>query len=215
MLNITTKYLNLRFYACFMKIAIGGKAGSGKSTVAKIIAKKLGYGHYSTGDFMRQMADERGMTILEIQKLAETDPSIDKELDERQKNLGKTQDNFVLDSRLGFLFVPDAVKIFLDCKDEVRAQRIFGDRRPREKNINLEMTQQNIRKRETSENKRYEKFYGFNCYDKSHFDYTIDTTNLTIAQVVDAVMEFIKSRGKLYKGARNTKQYNSSQPNLR
>ncbi len=204
MSNVTTKYLNMSLYVFHMNIVIGGKAGSGKSTVAKIIAKKLGYGHYSTGDFMRQMADERGMTIVGIQKLAETDPSIDEELDERQKNIGKTNDNFVIDSRLGFLFVPNAVKIFLDCDDKVRAERIFKDTRPKERNVTLAMTQQNIRKRETSENKRYEKVYGFNCYDKSHFDLTIDTTKLTIAQVARAAMEFIRSKGKLYKGAKNT-----------
>jgi len=33
-----------------MIITIAGEGGSGKSTVARILAKKLDYKHYSTGD---------------------------------------------------------------------------------------------------------------------------------------------------------------------
>ncbi|PIN81309.1 cytidylate kinase, partial [Candidatus Woesearchaeota archaeon CG10_big_fil_rev_8_21_14_0_10_32_9] len=65
-----------------MKITISGNLGSGKSTVAKMLAKDLGYSHYSTGDFMRKMAEERGITLLELGKIAENDSSIDYELDD-------------------------------------------------------------------------------------------------------------------------------------
>ena len=89
-----------------MIITISGIAGSGKSTVAKLLAKKLNYKHYSIGDFMRQIAKERKLTLLELSKQAEKDNSIDKELDKKQIELGKTKDNFVIDSRLGFHFCP-------------------------------------------------------------------------------------------------------------
>ena len=51
-----------------MIITISGTPGSGKSTVAKMIATKLGFKHYSTGDFMRQMAKERGISLEELSK---------------------------------------------------------------------------------------------------------------------------------------------------
>ncbi|MCX6741353.1 MAG: AAA family ATPase, partial [Candidatus Parcubacteria bacterium] len=46
-----------------MIITLSGKPGSGKTTVAKILAEKLGYKFYSTGDLRGQMAMKRGLTI--------------------------------------------------------------------------------------------------------------------------------------------------------
>ncbi|MBI2112124.1 AAA family ATPase, partial [Candidatus Woesearchaeota archaeon] len=83
-----------------MIITISGTAGSGKSTVGKLLAKKLKYKHYSMGDLQRQIAEQRGITLLELGKLEETDPSIDKELDQKQIQLGKTENKFIIDGRL-------------------------------------------------------------------------------------------------------------------
>ena len=66
-----------------MIITISGKAGSGKSTVAKEIARKLELKHYSIGDLMRQMAKEKNISLSELGELAEKDDSIDKELDKK------------------------------------------------------------------------------------------------------------------------------------
>ncbi|MCH9028900.1 MAG: nucleoside monophosphate kinase, partial [Bacteroidetes bacterium] len=66
-----------------MIITISGKAGSGKSTVAKELARKLELKHYSIGDLMRQMAKEKNISLTELGKLAEKDDSIDKELDKK------------------------------------------------------------------------------------------------------------------------------------
>ena len=46
-----------------MIITISGIAGSGKSTVAKLLAKKLNCKHYSVGDFMRQIAKEKNIPL--------------------------------------------------------------------------------------------------------------------------------------------------------
>ena len=67
---------------------------------------------------MREIAAKRGITLLELSKLAETDRSIDKELDNYQIQLGKDEDNFIIDARLGWHFIPDSIKIFLDVNDE-------------------------------------------------------------------------------------------------
>ena len=100
-----------------MIITISGTPGSGKSTVAKIIARKLKLEHYSTGDFMRQLAEENKMDVLEFGKLAEKDRSIDEELDQRQINLGMEKKDFVIDGRLSWHFIPNAIKVFIRvCK---------------------------------------------------------------------------------------------------
>ncbi|HII15831.1 MAG TPA: AAA family ATPase, partial [Nanoarchaeota archaeon] len=42
-----------------MQITIGGVPGAGKSTVAKLIAEKLGYKSYSMGAIRREIAGSR------------------------------------------------------------------------------------------------------------------------------------------------------------
>jgi len=51
-----------------MIITIGGFAGSGKSTVADIVAKKLGWGRISAGDVFRKLAKEKTQTLDEYIK---------------------------------------------------------------------------------------------------------------------------------------------------
>ena len=179
-----------------MIITISGTAGSGKSTVGKLLAKKLKYKHYSMGDLQRQIAEQRGITLLELGKLEETDPSIDKELDQKQIQLGKTEDYFIIDGRLSFHFIPHSLKIFLDSDLDVRAKRVYTDKisdRSTEKNFSLEDTKKKMLERELSEVKRFTEFYHVNPYDKKNYDLIIDATNMTIEENADLIIRFIES----------------------
>ncbi len=177
-----------------MIITISGTAGSGKSSVGKKLAEKLNYKHYSNGDFMREIATKRGVTILELNKLSESDASVDKELDDRQIKLGKEEDNFIIDSRLGFHFIPNSVKIFLDADIDVRAKRVFNQKRKGiEDNESLEDTKQKIQDRLESEKKRYKELYKVDYLDLVHYDLLVDTTGVSVEEVVDEVREYLKS----------------------
>lgn len=180
-----------------MRITISGKAGSGKSTVAKLLSQKLGLEHYSIGDLMRVMANEKGISLLELNRLAEKDKKIDFELDSRLRQLGKAKDNFVVDGRLTAFFIPDAdARVFLDADDDVRAGRILKDRRQQEKNSSLQETMENIKKREESEKKRYKKYYKVDYLDKKLYNYVIDTTKLSPVQVVEKIIGFASTKQK-------------------
>ena len=175
-------------------ITIGGKPGSGKSTVAKLLAKKLNYGHYSSGNFMRDLAEERKISLLELSRIAEKNKSIDQEIDERQIELGRKEDNFVIDARLGFHFIPNSIKIYLDADFEERAKRILADKIRKEQNIDLQSTKENMKTREESEKKRYKGYYDIDPNDQGYYDLIIDTTSLTPEQAVDKILEFIKNK---------------------
>lgn len=175
-----------------MIISINGTPGSGKSTVAKILARKLKFKHYSTGDYLRRMAGERHMSFLEFSKLAETDRSIDEELDQWQANLGRDEDNFVIDAHLAFHFIPNSKKIFLNANLEEREKRILADTIRKESNVNLENTKQNLKIRIACEKKRWKEYYDLDPYDKSNFDTIIDTTDITPEEAADKVIEFVK-----------------------
>ena len=181
-----------------MIITISGKAGSGKSTIAKILSKRLGLKHYSVGDVMRKMAAEKGIPVLELNKMAEKDKSIDLELDSRLKILGKTEDNFVIDGRLTAYFIPNAeARVFLSAKDKVRAQRIMKDKRIQEKSKSLKEMIGSIGKREESEKKRYKGYYNVDYTKKKLYNCIIDTTNLSPDEVVGKIMKFIKYQKSL------------------
>lgn len=182
-----------------MIISIAGRAGSGKSSVGKELAKKLGYKHYSMGDFMGELAKERGVSLLKISKLAESSTEIDSLIDEKQKKLGNNEDDFVIDSRLGFHFIPKSIKVFLDVDIKVAAERIYNDERlDEQENTSLDTTEENIIKRTESEKKRYREYYNLNPYDPSNYDLLIDTTGQTIIEVVDEILDYLKS-DKAYK----------------
>ena len=175
-----------------MIITISGKAGSGKSTVAKEVAKKLNLKHYSIGDLMRQIAKEKNMSLIELSRLAEKDSSIDTELDKKNIEL-REEDNFIIDGRLTAFFIPYAeLKVFLDCKDKVRAERILNDKREEEKSRNISALIKTIRQREQSERKRYKNLYNVDCYDKKLYDLIIDTTNLSVNEVVEKIIKAVK-----------------------
>jgi len=172
-----------------MIITISGKAGSGKSTIAKELAKKLKLQHYSIGDLMRQIAKERGISLLELSKLAEEDKSIDKELDKKQIEL-KKKDNFVIDGRLTAFFIPHAtLKVYLECEDTIRAERILKEKRKDESAQSIKETIQQITKRENSERKRYKDYYNVDYYDRKLYDVVVDTSHLGIGDVVKRIMD--------------------------
>ena len=51
-----------------ISVAIDGTSGSGKSTVAKILAKKLGFVHLNTGELYRAVAYKAFITKVDYTK---------------------------------------------------------------------------------------------------------------------------------------------------
>lgn len=148
---------------------------------------------------MREMASERGMTILELSRVAETDDSIDREIDARSARLAGSGRSFVMDARLGWYFIPDSVKVFLDVRLEVAAKRVYGAGRHTEtENVDLDATVRAIAQRTESERERYIAYYGIDYFDPAHYDLVIDTSDLTPEEVVETILAHLRARGLVY-----------------
>lgn len=177
-----------------MKITISGMPGSGKTTTAEIIAKKLGMGFYSIGKMQREIANKKGISLGDLSKLEEQSPEVDKEIDDFQKELAK-KDNIIVDSRLGFYFIPNSLKIFLKVDLKEAARRVIKYERADEKFSSEEEAIKSLKKRMKSEDERYKKYYGIKDFrDEKNYDFVLDTTNIEKQEAVKKILEFINNQ---------------------
>jgi cytidylate kinase len=170
-----------------MKITIFGLAGTGKSSTGKKLAEKLQCAFVSTGNLFRELAREAGMSVHDYDIIAENDSSIDQKLDERIAQIGKVHENLVLESRLGWYFVPDSLKIKFICTDEERFKRVAH-----RDGISEEEAKTQSTIRENSHLERFKKVYGIEDYSADeHFDLIIDTTNIHTNEVMEVILNKI------------------------
>ena len=184
-----------------MIISISGTAGSGKSTVAKILAEKLGYKRYYIGGIRRELAKKQNMTIEEFNKLGEKDISTDKVVDDYQKKIGETEDNFIIEGRVSFYFIPKSFKIYMYTDINTAGKRIHTDKlkesgKDRNEKIfnTVQETITDLKERANSDKIRYKKYYNIDCYNHKNYDYTIDTTNITVTEAVNNILKEIEKR---------------------
>jgi cytidylate kinase len=171
-------------------IVISGLHGAGKTTVAAEVARRFGLRHICAGELFRRMAAERGMSLEDFNRYAETHPEIDKELDRRTVEEAR-KGNAVVDARLGGWLVDADFKILLVAPLEVRVERI-SRREGREKEEVLRETKQ----REESEARRFRELYGIDVNDFSVFDLILNTGRLSEEQtkriIVSAVEKILR-----------------------
>jgi cytidylate kinase len=155
-----------------MLITVSGPAGSGKSTLAAGLADRLDYDHVSGGDIFRDIAAERDLTPLELNRLAEDDDSIDRDLDRRLRSTAREGDGLVLESRLaGWMAAEYAdLRIWLDAPIEVRAARI-ADREEKP----VAQAREETEARADSEARRYQEYYGVDIDDLTIYDLVVNT----------------------------------------
>lgn len=179
-------------------ITITGTLGSGKSSTADLVAKKLEFNRFSSGDFMRKIALESEISLNDLNKKAEHSIEIDKKIDDAVKEAGK-QEKIVIDSRLAFHWIPNSFKVYLDLPPEIAQNRILNNlkenplRKQSEDSITREEIYKKIISRRESEIKRYKDLYGIDNYtDKNNFDLIIDTNKNNLEQVVEIIVSEYK-----------------------
>ena len=174
------------------KISLAGDLGSGKSTVADILIKRLGAEYYSTGAIVRKIAEKRGMSVVELNVYMETHPEIDKEIDNGLVELGSVDKSMVIDSRMAWHFTSGTFKVYLSTDVETSALRIMNANRSGEHSSTLEQTIFDTKARRASEKKRYMEMYGVDIKDLSNYSLIVDTTVANPEQVADCIVSALK-----------------------
>lgn len=175
-------------------ITITGGLGAGKSSTADMVAKELGYKRFSSGDFMRNIALARGISLNELSAAAESDPTIDESIDEEVRKAGEHK-KVVIDSRLAFHWIPESFKVYLDLPPEIAKGRIEKNlkenplRAQSENSSTAQEIYEKIVHRFESEKKRYKEMYGIeNHADSRHFNLVVDTHTNNLEQVVSTIL---------------------------
>ncbi|NLJ81032.1 MAG: (d)CMP kinase [Firmicutes bacterium] len=217
-----------------MKIAIDGPAGSGKSTIARLVAKELNLRYLDTGAMYRALTlqalraniplDNQGKLVallnstdLEVRFQAQggdnlllingedvTDslrqPIINENVSlvsshqlvreiivSLQKEIAK-EGSIVMDGRdIGTVVMPDACwKIFLEASREERARRRRLELKEKGHDLSLEDLVQQIQRRDFLDSTRESS-----PLKKAEDAVEIDTTFLTIEEVVERVLQLV------------------------
>ena len=218
----------------YISVAVDGPAGSGKSTITKMVAKDLGYNYVDTGamyrgltyDFLKNNLtelDEKKIELLlskvkfevkfidrvqyvfvngedvsekirtsEVSKftsLFAKSPAVREFLIDTQRNLAMSN-NIIMDGRdIASVVLPNAdVKIFLTASVEERARRrVLDFERQGVVDIDFDKVKADIAARDYQDEKR-----DIAPLVKVDDAVLIDTTNLTITEVVEKMTELIK-----------------------
>ena len=219
----------------YVSVAVDGPAGSGKSTITKMVAKSLGFNYVDTGAMYRALTFNflsNGLDELEEEKIKEllskTDfkveyvdgvqyvyvndvevsdkirtaevskftslfaksPAVRDFLIDTQRNLANTN-NIIMDGRdIASVVLPNAdVKIFLTASVEERARRrVLDFERQGIKNVDFEKVKEDIKARDWQDENR-----DIAPLVKVDSATLLDTTSLTIDEVVEKMAELVKS----------------------
>lgn len=172
-------------------IAITGRPGSGSSTIAKGVAKKLGYIWFSPGKFFKthsRAKDETDQALSEWKTEEGKSKKLHESIEEIQSNLAK-RGGIVISGKLSIWALRDIadVKIWLECGLDERARRTSK----RDK-IPVEEAKKKIVERERLERNGWKKIYGIDYFEqKKMADFVIDNTNLKVEETVAKVLEKI------------------------
>lgn len=122
------------------------------------------------------------MTLAEFNEKAKQQPELDHQIDEELRKLRTTKD-IVIDSRLGFYWIPESFKVYLWLDNEVAIARIYRDvnlnagrGKAGEGIASMSEVIDQIEARSDNERERFKKLYGVNPFDTSNFDLVIDTS---------------------------------------
>ena len=219
----------------YVSVAVDGPAGSGKSTITKMVAKSLGFNYVDTGAMYRALTYNslsNGLDELEEEKIkgllgkiefkveyvdgvqyvyvndeevsdkirtAEVSkftslfaksPAVRDFLIDTQRNLANTN-NIIMDGRdIASVVLPNAdVKIFLTASVKERARRRMLDfERQGIANVDFEKVKEDIKARDWQDENR-----DIAPLVKVDSATLLDTTCLTIDEVVEKMTELVKS----------------------
>lgn len=169
-------------------VTIDGESGAGKGTIADYIASKLGIYHFSASDVFHSIAEDRGISHVELAQQA--DKQVDLEVDRRTLERG-LENNCVIDSRIASWVLGDYsdLRIYVTADLEERAKRIAA-----REDISYEKALEDTEKRDEENSRRYNEYYGIDTEDLDIYDVIIDNTEMSISEQEEQLDKILKRK---------------------
>lgn len=169
-------------------IVLSGLACSGKTTIGKALARRLGYAFFSAGSYLRKHVDENlGIDINAYQTYCDAYPEADIDFDRYFKDVvarASEAGGVVVDYRLGAHFFPSAISIFLKVSPGEAARRVQS-----RQNEDLAT----IRIRDASSRRRLISIYGFDYTDESKYQIIRLNEGAGVEDIVDGLVTTLES----------------------
>ena len=177
-----------------MFLTITGKLGSGKSTICKIFADKYGFEIYSTGKIQRKIANDMGISTLQLNELMREDSRYDDLIDNEVVRISKERkgDNIIFDSRMAFHFVEDSYDIFTTIDPQEAAKRVMLSPRGNEEIYqNEETAKKKLLERGKVENLRFKDIYHVDNQDYGNYSLILDTSWSGPEELADLIHKMV------------------------
>jgi predicted cytidylate kinase len=173
-----------------MRIVLSGNAGSGKTTVGKLLAERLNIEFLSVGQICREKALAQGMDINQFQEYLRSDEEFDKAMDGYIAEYTQSRSSYILDYRLGFYFLPESYKVLLKVSDDVAFGRI-SNRNGRDENLvtgsSAEMMLL-LKTRNELMRQRFIKVYQVDFLDEGRYDLVLDTSIVSPERILEEIV---------------------------
>jgi radical S-adenosyl methionine domain-containing protein 2 len=169
------------------KIVLSGLAGSGKSTVGKLIANELSYEFVSMGEFTRKYASENfNMNINQFQDYCASNPLMDELLDEQFISFCNSKHNLIIDYRLGFHLLSNVYSVLLLVSDQEASKRINQSGRQYEDHDSIKIRNEQMLR-------RFQTKYNVNFIDPSNYHLNLITDKLSPNEISKIIINNHKS----------------------
>jgi len=174
-------------------ITVTGFSGSGVTSTVAMVAERLRFRHFSSGGLFRKIALEHGVSVEELNQIAEKHGGIDHEVDGLVQELGETGSKLIIDSRLGYYWIHGSYKVYLTVDPRAAAERVLATSkkhaRSGEEVASIEEAMRSIEHRFQSQKKRYHELYGIDITNTKPFNAVIDTTSKSQDEVVNEIVK--------------------------
>lgn len=171
------------------KISLSGLAGSGKSTVGKLLAEKLGWKFISVGEFSRELAMQKfRMDINEFQNYCKENPEMDKFIDEHFKNYIQDTPKLIVDYRLAYHFIKDCFHVYLDVSENVAIHRICNGQGRASELQKYENKVQVIKERNKHMRQRFIELYQTDFLDINNYNLIVQVDHIPPLQVIEIIL---------------------------
>jgi cytidylate kinase len=176
-------------------LTVSGHAGSGTTTLVKHLCEKKGWTYLNGGSVFRAVSEERGVSLEEFSELCDSEPEIDKSLDDRLVAAMKDESGpEVIESRLSGWWAYreklECVRLWLSVSAEERANRVV-----KREGGNHSDALERIVSRTESDQTRYNNLYGISLEKKTPYNLIIKSDTLTSSEVLDLVEEALTKKG--------------------